>query len=68
MAACRHKPTGFVTNQDPHEPLDGDRGHMSQVTCSRPECIAKTQSAVAAFTNETARYYPFGVYRKSVSA
>jgi hypothetical protein len=68
MPSCRHKPTGFVTNQDPHEPLDLERAHMSQHTCSRYECVQSTQSKVAAFTNETARYYPFGAYRKVATA
>ena len=48
--------------------LDFDRAHMSQSVCSRPECVAWAQSKVAGFTNETATYYPFGVYKKSVSA
>lgn len=68
MKACRHRPTGFVTNQDPHNAIDFDRAHMSQTVCSRPTCVEWAQGKVAGFTNETATYYPFGAYRKPVTA
>lgn len=60
MAACRHqKYTGFVTNQDPDQPLDMNRAHMSTVCCDRATCIAATKARVEKFTGEPATFYSY---------
>lgn len=58
MAKCRHKPKGMVTNQ-PND-YDPDRPHASIYTCDRPACLEASQQWVAAQTNETASFRPFG--------
>lgn len=66
---CGHDTaTGFVTNQDPAEPLDPRRPHASVCVCASGKCRGYAIDVITRWTGETARYYSYAAIHREVSS